>query len=130
VIALNRMPDVGEVPLSGSIVEAVLDILEGRADDQPVATPARLQAVETSVLDAFRRLSSSVVRSQTAAPEAHEASPETPMPDNNHERTYVKPEEASEPAERYEARPAGAEEQSKPNTERSIRARLFPKPTH
>ena len=35
LIALNRIPDVGEVALSDGIVEAVLDFLEGRADDQP-----------------------------------------------------------------------------------------------
>jgi len=83
VIALNRIPDVGQVALSDGIVEAVLDLLEGRADDQPVATPARLRSIEISVLDALRRLSASVVVSQTASPEAHEAGPETPMPDNN-----------------------------------------------
>ena len=71
LIALNRIPDVGEVALSDGIVEAVLDLLEGRADDQPVATPARLRSVELSVLDALRRLSASVVVSQTASPEAH-----------------------------------------------------------
>ncbi len=71
LIALNRIPDVGEVAPSGGTVEAVLDLLEGRADDQPVATPARLGmsltssdgsntgSVEISVLDALRRLSAS-----------------------------------------------------------------------
>ena len=83
VIALNRIPNVGEVALSDGIVGAVLDLLEGRADDQPIATPARLRSLETSVLDALRRLSDSVVMSQIASPEPGEAGPETLRPENN-----------------------------------------------
>jgi hypothetical protein len=126
VISLNRMPDVGEVPLSNGIVEDVLDILEGRADDQPVATPARLRAVETSVFDALRRLTASV-GSQTASPEAHEAGPEPAMPDIDLEGTYAEAEEASEPAQHDEARPADADPPSRPS---KIRPRLFPRRTH
>jgi CYTH domain-containing protein len=126
VISLNRMPDVGEVPLSNGIVEDVLDILEGRADDQPVATPARLRAVETSVFDALRRLTASV-GSQTASPEAQEAGPEPAMPDIDLEGTYAEAEEASEPAQHDEARPADADPPSRP---RKIRPRLFARRTH
>jgi hypothetical protein len=80
VIALTQMPDVGEVPLSNSIVEAVLDLLEGRADDQPVPTPARLRSVETSVLDALRRLTTSGRATNSSAYEAAE----TPMHHADH----------------------------------------------
>jgi hypothetical protein len=127
LISFNQMPDVGEVPLSNGIVEAVLDLLEGRADDQRVATPARLRAIETSVFDALRRLTASV-GSQTASPETHEASPEPAMPDDiNHEGTYSEAEEASEPAQHDEAQPSDANEPSRPS---KIRPRLFPRRTH
>ncbi len=127
VISFNQMPDVGEVPLSNGIVEAVLDVLEGRADDQLVPTPAHLRAVETSVFDALRRLSASV-GSQTASPEAPEAGPEPAMPDIiNHEGTYAEAEEASAPAQHDEARPADADAPSRPS---KIRPRLFPRLTH
>ena len=127
VISFNQMPDVGEVPLSDGIVEAVLDVLEGRADDQLVPTPAHLRAVETSVFDALRRLSASV-GSQPASPEAPEAGPEPAMPDIiNHEGTYAEAEEASAPAQHDEARPADADAPSRPS---KIRPRLFPRLTH
>ena len=126
VISFNQMPDVGEVPLSNGIVEAVLDLLEGRADDQRVASPARLRAAETSVFDALRRLTASV-GSQTASPETHER-PEPAMPDDiNHEGTYSEAEEASEPAQHDEARPSDADAPSRPS---KIRPRLFPRRTH
>jgi CYTH domain-containing protein len=128
LISLNQMPDVGEVQLSGSIVEAVLDILESQADEQPVATPARLRAVETSVLDALRRLSAStLVEPQTAPPDAEAA--ETPMHDADHRGPDAPEaqEALSEPAERDQAQPTDADAPSRPS---KIRPRLFPRLTH
>ena len=123
VISFDQMPDVGEVPLSNGIVEAVLDVLEGRADDQLVPTPAHLRAVETSVFDALRHLSASV--RSTASPEAPEAGPEPAMPDDiNHEGTYA---EASAPARHDETRSADPDAPSRPS---KIRPRLFPRLTH
>jgi len=124
VISFNQMPEVGEVSLSNGIVEVVLDLLDGRADDQLVPTPAHLQAVETSVFDALRRLSASV--GSTASSEAPEAGPA--MPDDiNHEGTYAEAEEASKPAQHDEARAADADAPSRPS---KIRPRLFPRLTH
>jgi hypothetical protein len=124
VISFNQMPDVGEVSLSDGIVEAVLEV---RADDRLVPTPAHLRAVETSVFDALRHLSASV-GSQTASPEAPEAGPEPAMPDDiNHEGTYAEAEEASAPAQHDEARSADPDAPSRPS---KIRPRLFPRLTH
>ena len=101
VIALDRLPEVGEVPLSNSTVEAVLDLLEGRVSlSAPVTTPARRRSIETSVLDALSRLSTSGASGRpTAPPEAHEASPEPQMPDIER-TTYAPDAHPSEPAER------------------------------
>ena len=58
VIALDRLPELPEVPLSNAIMEAVLDLLEDRAStSRPVTAPAPRASVETSVLDALTRLS-------------------------------------------------------------------------
>src|SRR5215204_6049820 len=58
VIALDRLPELPEVPLSNAIMEAVLDLLEDRAStSQPVTAPAPRASIETSVLDALTRLS-------------------------------------------------------------------------
>jgi hypothetical protein len=127
VIALDRVPEVGEVPLSNSTVEAVLDLLEGRVSlSAPVTAPARRPSIETSVLDALSRLSASGAAGRpTAPPEAHEASPEPQMPDS--ERTAYTPGTPSEAAERDRVHPVDSDEPSRPST---IRPRLFPRLTH
>jgi hypothetical protein len=127
VIAVDRLPEVGEVPLSNSTVEAVLDLLEGRVSLSPrVTATARRPSIETSVLDALSRLSASGAAGRaTAPPEAHEASPEPQMPDI--EPTIYAPDaHRSEPTERDKA-PADAEEPSRPSR---TRPRLFPRLTH
>jgi hypothetical protein len=127
VIALDRLPDVEEVQLSNAIVEAVLDLLEGRDSLSPAVTaPARRPSIETSVLEALSRLSASGAAGRPAAPpEAHEASPEPQMPDI--EPTIYAPDaHAKEPTEHDKA-PAHADELSRPSR---IRPRLFPRLTH
>jgi CYTH domain-containing protein len=44
LIALDRLPEVGEVPLSNSTVEAVLDLLEGRVSLSPRVTATARRA--------------------------------------------------------------------------------------
>ena len=127
VIALDRLPEVGEVPLSNSTVEAVLDLLEDRVSlSAPVTTPAQRRSIETSVLDALSRLSASGAAGRpTASPEAHEASPQPQMPEIER-TTYALDAHPSEPTERDNA-PADAEEPSRPSRSRP---RLFPRLTH
>jgi CYTH domain-containing protein len=128
VIALDRLPEVPEVPLSNAMVEAVLDLLEGRAPlSQPVTTPARPPSIETSVLEALSRLSASGASGgPTAPPEAHEASPEPQMPDS--ELTgYVPGAHPSESAGRDKVHPVDPAEPSPPSR---IRPRLFPRLTN
>ena len=122
VIALDRPPEIGEVPLSDAIVDAVLDLLEGRASGvESVGQPEpRPPSIESSVLDALRRLSTSgVVTRSTAPPEGHEASAEAPFPD-------IDAAEVAENAERGEVTPEDADG---PSTKRSVRPRIFPRLT-
>jgi hypothetical protein len=129
VIALDRLPEVPEVPLSNAMVEAVLDLLDGRVSlSQPVTAPApRPSSIETSVLDALSRLSAAGASGRpTAPPEAYEASPEPQMPDT--ERTALVPgARPSEAAERDKLHPVDSDEPSPPSR---IRPRLFPRLTH
>jgi CYTH domain-containing protein len=126
VIAVDRLPEVGEVPLSNFTVEAVLDLLEGRFSLPPVTAPARPGSIETSVLDALSRLSASGAAGRaTARPEAHEASPEPQMPESE-PTTYALDARPLEPTERDKV-PADAEEPSRPSR---VRPRLFPRLTH
>jgi CYTH domain-containing protein len=126
LIALDRMPEIGEVPLSNSAVEAVLDLLEGRVSlSQPDTAPGRRASIETSVLDALSRLSASgAAAGATAPPEAHEGSPEPQMPDIE-PTTYAPDAHARERAERDKVT-AQADDPSRP----SRRPRLFPRLTH
>ena len=104
MIALDRLPELPEVPLSNAIMEAVLDLLEDRAStSRPVTAPAPRASIETSVLDALTRLSAGASGRPTAPPEAHEASPEPQMPDN--ERTAYASGTPSEAAERDKVHP-------------------------
>jgi CYTH domain-containing protein len=133
MIAMNGPPQVEEVQLSNSTVEAMLDLLEGRHSAvEPVPAPAPRSAVDDSVLDALRRLStSSFVRRPTTAAEGQAASPDAEMPDVDRRPNYApEAQEASDAAEPDEARPVDADEASRPSTERSIRSRLFPRLTH
>jgi CYTH domain-containing protein len=126
VIALDRLPELPEVPLSNAIMEAVLDLLEGRAStSQPVTAPAPRASIETSVIDVLTRLSAGASGRPTAPPEAHEASPEPQMPDS--ERTAYAPGTPSEAAERDRVHPVDSDEPSRPST---VRPRLFPRLTH
>lgn len=126
VIALDRLLEVPEVPLSNSIVEAVLDLLEGRATpSQPVTAPAPRASIETSVLDALSRLSASASGRPKAPFEAHEASPESQMSDS--ERNAYEPGTHSEAAERDKVHPVDSDEPPRPST---VRPRLFPRLTH
>jgi CYTH domain-containing protein len=126
VIAVDRLPEVREVALSNSTLEAVLDLLEGRVSlFPPVTAPARRPSIESSVLDALSRLSASGAAGRAAAPpEAHEASPEPQMPDSERTAPDARP---SESAERDKVHPGDADESSRPST---IRPRLFPRLTH
>ena len=117
VIALDRLPEVPEVPLSNAIVEAVLDLLEARASpSQPVTAPAPRASIDTSVLDALTRLSAGASGRPTAPPEAHEASPEPQMPDN--ERTAYASGTPSEAPERDKVHPVDFDEPPRPSTGR------------
>jgi hypothetical protein len=76
MMALNGVPEVQEVSLTNDSREALLDLIdgaseEGRLDTEPPPT-ARLRPLDTSVLDALRRLSASVQSSPEHAPEASE----------------------------------------------------------
>jgi hypothetical protein len=127
VIALDRLPEVPEVPLSNAMVEAVFDLLEGRVSlSQPVTEPApRPSSIETSVLEALSRLSASGAPGRTAPPEAYEASPEPQMPDS--ERTALVPgARPSESTDRDKVRPVDSDEPSRPSR---VRPRLFPRLT-
>ena len=126
VIALDRLPELPEVPLSNAIMEAVLDLLEDRAStSQPVTAPAPRSSIDTSVLDALTRLSAGASGRPTAPPEAHEASPEPQMPDN--ERTAYASGTPSEAPERDKVHPVDFDEPPRPST---VRPRLFPRLTH
>ena len=127
VIAFDRLPEVGEVPLSNSTVEAVLDLLESRVSlSPPVTASAGGPSIENSVLDALRRLSLSGASGHAAAPpEAHEASPEPQMPEIE-PTTYALHADPLEPTEPDKA-PAQADEPSRPSR---VRPRLFPRLTH
>ncbi len=126
VIALDRLPELPEVPLSNAIMEAVLDLLEGRASiSQPVTTPAPGASIETSVIDVLTRLSAGASGRPTARPEAYEASAEPQMPDS--ERTAYTPGTPSGAAERDRVHPVDSDEPSRPST---VRPRLFPRLTH
>jgi hypothetical protein len=118
--------------LSNSTVEALLDLLEGRASSsvQPVAAPAPRSSVDSSVLEALRRLSTSgLIGGPTAAPEAHAPSPEPQMmPDIDRRSTFApEAQEPSQRAERDKAHPQDADEPRRPSR---IRPRLFPRATH
>ena len=80
VIAFDRMPEVGEVQLSSATVDALLDVLEGRAPVEPPAPSfAPHSSIDTSVLDALRRLS--IGRPTPGPAGREEASAEHRMPD-------------------------------------------------
>jgi hypothetical protein len=128
VIAFDRMPEVGEVPLSSATVDALLDVLEGRAPVEPPAPSfAPHSSIDTSVLDALRRLS---IGRPTPGPAGHEeASPEHRMPDIDASPTPVQAAEPLNLATGDEASPAEDGETSTSNIER-LRSRLFPRLTH
>jgi hypothetical protein len=129
VIAFDRMPEVGEVQLSSATVDALLDVLEGRAPVEPPAPSfAPHSSIDTSVLDALRRLS--IGRPTPGPAGREEASAEHRMPDIDASPTpAVQAAEPSNLATGDEASPAEDGETSTSNIER-LRSRLFPRLPH
>jgi CYTH domain-containing protein len=142
VIAFNGVPAPDEIALSNAILEALLDLLEGRVHvAEPAAAPP--PSPDHSVLDALRRLSASarsVPEGPTEPLEARGASPEPRMPDIDRVSThrpslesYRQPQansgEVPDP-ETDETRRIGVEDSPSTGPDRPILSRLFPRLTH
>ena len=115
VIALDRLPELPEVPLSNAIIEAVLDLLEGRA-----STSHRLLRMPRVHRDVGSRRPNPALRRRVWTPDsaARSTRGQPRAPDARHERTAYAPGTLSEAAERDKVHPVDSDEPPRPSTVR------------